>query len=584
MIPKNITCDHVLRAIEEIAKEGIPPSRASKKFSILHEGRRYPPKLVVSRANVYANGYRLDSALFNGGKETNSFLQNLGFTIECEKGTPFWKKEQPRSKTRSTGAHQGVHCKQCKVQVEHFLTSLYGEVKFGHRLEVGVLPQHFQHSPFGRELQGIFKALQDYRGHQSFVRAAQLPPVDFYVPNPGLIVEFDEPQHFTLPRSLALSKYPDRLALGFSREKWQRLCEQTKAQDRDPAYRDEQRAWYDTLRDFLPSIMGLKPTVRLYAGDQRWCELDPKSPSDLAKFKSYLTGCGDSFSVEVRADPSPGLARIIIAGPWDGDVDIARSVLNSICEKWPQGVKVDCLVTCGAFLYFNWPDNLPRIEDNRSPPPNALKRLKREAEAQCKSLLDDQLRKQLKERARYLTIGIDAHAERAKVSLSSTSIHHPHVELVALIDLETGSYHWTGKSYPTPRQEAGLVRVADVESHFLDLSCGTVMILGCHDLSVFNPRGIATTKKPWRRDIRRTIFNAAKKRKPLLVLHHPHTTESVQTWAASWNRLRAELSSVHRFIGAGRYCNEKKGVRSDLDNVLAATKQGASIDFVIHSS
>ena len=39
--------------------------------------------------------------------------------------------------------------------------------------------------------------------------------------------------------------------------------------------RDEQRAWYDTLRDLVPSIMGLQPTVRLYASDQVWCSLDP---------------------------------------------------------------------------------------------------------------------------------------------------------------------------------------------------------------------------------------------------------------------------------------------------------------------
>ena len=87
MIPKNITREHVLKAINEIDKEGIPPGRASKKFSILHEGREYPPKLVVSLANVYANGHPLDSSVFNGGEETNSFLKNLEFTIGETKST-----------------------------------------------------------------------------------------------------------------------------------------------------------------------------------------------------------------------------------------------------------------------------------------------------------------------------------------------------------------------------------------------------------------------------------------------------------------------------------------------------------------
>jgi hypothetical protein len=34
------------------------------------------------------------------------------------------------------------------------------------------------------------------------------------------------------------------------------LCEEINAKDNYPPYRDEQRAWYDTLRDFLASDKG----------------------------------------------------------------------------------------------------------------------------------------------------------------------------------------------------------------------------------------------------------------------------------------------------------------------------------------
>ena len=47
--------------------------------------------------------------------------------------------------------------------------------------------------------------------------------------------------------------------------------------------RDEQRAWYDTLRDLVPSIKGLRPTVRLYARDRAWCSLDPDSKEDRSR-------------------------------------------------------------------------------------------------------------------------------------------------------------------------------------------------------------------------------------------------------------------------------------------------------------
>ena len=115
-----------------------------------------------------------------------------------------------------------------------------------------------------------------------------MAPCDFWVPDPGFIVEFDESQHFTIPRKLAFSAYPDEHSLGFSRDRWIFLCEKHNARDNDPPYRDEQRAWYDTLRDLIPSLEGLQPTVRIYASDYAWCSLDPDSSNDLRQFLEYL--------------------------------------------------------------------------------------------------------------------------------------------------------------------------------------------------------------------------------------------------------------------------------------------------------
>jgi hypothetical protein len=42
------------------------------------------------------------------------------------------------------------------------------------------------------------------------------------------------------------------------------------------------------LRDFLPAIKGLKPTVRVFAGDLVWCNLNPDNPSDLKKIESVF--------------------------------------------------------------------------------------------------------------------------------------------------------------------------------------------------------------------------------------------------------------------------------------------------------
>jgi hypothetical protein len=86
-------------------------------------------------------------------------------------------------------------------------------------------------------------------------------------------VEFDEAQHFTRPRALALERYAASLNVGFSRQRWLQLCAELNRHDNSPPYRDEQRAWFDMLRDFAPACLGLQPVVRIYAGTAVWCHL-----------------------------------------------------------------------------------------------------------------------------------------------------------------------------------------------------------------------------------------------------------------------------------------------------------------------
>jgi hypothetical protein len=137
-------------------------------------------------------------------------------------------------------------------------------------------------------LEQIRIALGDVRGHRDFIKSAQVPPCDFYVPAPGFTVEFDESQHFTKPRLVSLSFYPDGLKLGFSLARWQELCRQIDARDDTPMDRDERRAWYDVLRDLVPPVYGLVPTARLYAEDAAWCALDPARPQDLDFMRQFL--------------------------------------------------------------------------------------------------------------------------------------------------------------------------------------------------------------------------------------------------------------------------------------------------------
>ncbi|HVC96892.1 MAG TPA: hypothetical protein VND64_24650 [Pirellulales bacterium] len=184
--------------------------------------------------------------------------------------------------------HSGERCKDCKKIVKALLEKLFGPVEENHQFQAGTLPDDYVRTGSHAALSEIFGVLQRHRGFRVFVRAAVLPKSDFYVPKARRLFEFDESQHFTEPRKLSLDNYPKGMAIGFCKADWMGLCSEIHARDNDPPYRDEQRAWYDTLRDFLPETQGLEPTVRIHSKAMRWCELDPKNPADVDRFKRHI--------------------------------------------------------------------------------------------------------------------------------------------------------------------------------------------------------------------------------------------------------------------------------------------------------
>lgn len=82
-LPTNITKEHLLKAIEKIDKEGIPIDAHSHYYDVIFNEKQYPPKLIVSYANLYANGQILDRDKFEGGLGTQCFklLEEKGFKI-----------------------------------------------------------------------------------------------------------------------------------------------------------------------------------------------------------------------------------------------------------------------------------------------------------------------------------------------------------------------------------------------------------------------------------------------------------------------------------------------------------------------
>jgi hypothetical protein len=292
MIPDFIKREHILAALVEIDQQGIPPGRDSTKFKLVHDGKKYPPKYVISLAGRQANGTEIPPDSFGGGHEANKFLSEKGFSIVAagSASSAFTavrgalRKSAERNRGIVPSVPHNQWCSDCKVAVERLLIAIYGQVEKNYRIEAGTSPDDYKNTPLYSVLIDIYRALQEHRGHKDFVRSATLAPCDFWIPNPGFVVEFDEAQYFTECRALSLEKYPREIPFGFDTEKWLRLCNSILAEDHDPPFRDEQRAWYDTLRDFVPQLRGLHSTLRLFAGEFPWCSLNPETARDVRRF------------------------------------------------------------------------------------------------------------------------------------------------------------------------------------------------------------------------------------------------------------------------------------------------------------
>ncbi len=77
-----VSKSNVIAALDKIMREK-PKLKKSTKFTLIYKGQSFPPKEVV-RFAALEKGIKpedLNSYRINGGPPTNSYLQNLGFTI-----------------------------------------------------------------------------------------------------------------------------------------------------------------------------------------------------------------------------------------------------------------------------------------------------------------------------------------------------------------------------------------------------------------------------------------------------------------------------------------------------------------------
>ena len=333
MIPKHITGAHIEEAVRLIIRDGVPPGRRSRGYCLTTKGEHLPPKYTIALAHRIATGELLPSDRFSGGAESNEFLRRRGFAfIVCDCGSvrdgPVAVVPRPtvkRARTSRSKPHS-ERCHACKIRVGQLLERIYGACVRNRRFPWRTGLAAYAGTSIDPVLRDVAGVLEGYRGHGvgTFVRTQMLAGCDYWVPDPGFIVEFDESQHFTSLRKLALAVYGDGHPLGFAASRWLDLCEKHNERDNDPPFRDEQRAWYDTLRDLVPSIKGLQPTVRLYARDRVWCSLDLDSKGDRNCFSDLIHQGGSRSgrtTVEIprpTARPESSLRAALVFPPVAG--------------------------------------------------------------------------------------------------------------------------------------------------------------------------------------------------------------------------------------------------------------------------
>jgi len=234
--------------------------------------KSYPAKFIRGLAYRLATGDKLDpNRDYSGGAGTVRFFQTLGLPTQQEHyPSPAEPTEAPASLLSAHNEESPnlpkEHREPQKRALAELLRCRYGTIEIEAQFPWLMVPRPDQ---MDETISTIFHALQAMRNFSGFITPSTSLKCDFFLPGEQLIVEYDERQHFTLQRAKALELYPPNLPLSFDREEWINTCRTIRATDTTPPYRDEQRAFYDSLRDILAARNGVR-LVRLRYGKQDW--------------------------------------------------------------------------------------------------------------------------------------------------------------------------------------------------------------------------------------------------------------------------------------------------------------------------
>lgn len=264
------------------------------------------------------------------------------------------------------------------------------------------------------------------------------------------------------------------------------------------------------------------------------------------------------------------IARLVVKGDGGGPADGEAMLLDVLRNKWPSGRRAKFLIAPGGFVVGTFPTGLLAEVGWRSRPED-FSLLRKHAEAVLRKTVTARVTRAALGKVDAITVGVDLCSKDGFQT----------AELVAVLTTADRRVRWTGKSYPTARQESWLFQVADLNTHLMRVAGVRAMVLGCHDLNMFSRRGRANQDSGGDRRMRCSeMRRLAKAFRPTVVLQHPHSTDSARIWGTAWGGLIRDLPSVTDYASAIAYNNGGDRPRKSLESVQVGTQGGGCADFV----
>lgn len=323
----NIKSEHIIEAIRKFDREQ-PKVPSSRNTFLKFEGKLYPAKHIRGMAYKIANKVEISKEDYHGGIQTVKFFNNLGFDVMHDgelraglngvsNGTGIADKDPSHTKSDNTvpviwGFKKNTDGKMCVADVSNSsirntpvakanvkdntkenktITNVSQKIKITSKHVVeqknafqAVLNKVFNGDVIcekgypwmktpGAEKDKIYKKLikdiHNYRGDSKFAKENYKLKCDFVCDSKRVIFEYDERQHFSMARKIALESYVDSVDMYYDAQLWIKACGDINAKDNSPVNRDEVRAFYDSVRDIEATKNGYY-LIRIMHGGFDW--------------------------------------------------------------------------------------------------------------------------------------------------------------------------------------------------------------------------------------------------------------------------------------------------------------------------